>query len=177
MQEVIQMLDLATETEQRVRLHIWHHKVHVMHVAHMKGAVVCDRLGRGFGVFAAILATFTGTTWASDLTAVSGPSDAMLWIAAIAGILSGVLVAVNTTMNWPKRAAEHQAASARYGSLRHDMETWRVEHPSHDAPADDVVNAWMHRWAEAEGKPPVVGWRALRHATKYVDDQPLEAVW
>jgi hypothetical protein len=124
------VLDVARQAEQRVRLHVWHHKVHVMHVAHMKAAVACDRL-----------------------------------------------VPINTTMNWPKRAVEHQAASARYGSLRHDMETWRVEHPADDTPPDDVVKAWMQRSAEAEQKPPVVGWRALRHATKYVTDQPLEAVW
>jgi len=80
------MLDVATETEQCVRLHVWHHKVHVMHVAHMKATVV--------------------------------------W---------GVLVA--------------------------------------------IVKAWMQCWAEAEGKPRVVGWRALRHATEYVTDQPLKGVW
>jgi hypothetical protein len=171
------MLDAVTQAEQRLRLHAWHQKVHVMHVAHMKAAVVCDRLGRGVGVFAAILATFTGATWVSDLTAVVGSSDVLLWLAAGAAILSGVLVAINTTMNWPKRAAEHQAASARYGTLRHEMEVWRVEHPCDDTPPADVAKAWMQRWAEAEEKPPVVGWRALRHATKYVTDQPVEVVW
>ncbi len=171
------MLDTATQKEQRERLQEWHGKVHVMHVAHMKAAVLCDRSGRGFGVFAAVLATFTGATWASDLSAAGAPGDLLKWIAAVAGLLSGVLIAVNTTMNWAKRGTEHQAASVRFAKLRYDMETWRVEHPTDDTPADSVIAKWMTQLADAEDKAPVVGWRALRNATSFVMEQPQQSVW
>ena len=171
------MLDSATRKDQRARLRNWHEKVSVNNVAHMKAAVLCDRYGRGFGVFAAVLATFSGATWASDLATAGVPGDVLRWVAAIAGLLGGVLVAVSTTMNWPKRAVEHKTASDKFAKALFAIETWRVEHADEDTPDDEVINDWKDLIEAAGDKAPIVGWRAFRNAKRYVAEQPGQRIW
>lgn len=171
------MLDSTTREQQQARLRDWHTKVYVSNVAHMKAAVLCDRYGRGFGVFAAVLATFTGATWASDLATAGVPGELLRWIAAAAGLLGGVLVAVSTTMNWPKRAIEHKSASGSFARLLFEMEIWRIEHAEADTPSRDVVAGWKAELDDAVDKAPIVGWRAFRKATRYVAAQPDRFLW
>lgn len=170
-------LDTAAREQQHARVREWHTKVYVNNVAHMKAAVRCDRYGRGFGVFAAVLATFTGATWASDLATAGVPGELLRWVAAIAGLLGGVLVAISTTMNWPKRAVEHKAASGGFAKLLFAMETWRIEHPDADTPTDDVIKGWQEQLDAVEDKAPIVAWRAFRNAKRYVASQPEQTIW
>ena len=171
------MSDIAIQQQQSARLREWRTKIYVNNVAHMKAAVLCDRYGRGFGVFAAVLATFTGATWASDLATAGVPGELLRWVAALAGLLSGVMVAISTTMNWPKRAVEHKAASRRFARLLFEMETWRIENPEQDTPADEVIAGWADQLDDAEDKAPIVGWRAFRNAKRYVETQPGQGIW
>jgi hypothetical protein len=162
---------------QRGRLREWHDKVHVMHVAHMKSAAMCERLNRGLSVFGAVFATFAGSTLATDLSVAGSVNRTLQWVAMIAGLASAVLVAVNTTMNWGKRSGEHREAATRFGAIRHDMELWRLRNPG-DPPRDDPRwQQWAKEWAEIEKAAPVLSDRKLAQAEQRVRSARPRGHW
>ena len=166
------MLDGTDETEPFVdQVHSWHRRLQVKQLAHIQQALLFGHCRRAFGTSAAILATFTGASWATDLSTAGAPDIILRWVAAIAGLLGGALVAVNTTMDWAKRADEHEAAAAHYSQVRHAIEEWYVEHPAGAPQADRdrkawqlERQAWMHHWSEADATSPLVSAHALRRA-------------
>lgn len=155
--------------EQHERLREWHDKTHVMHVAHAKAAARQALLSKALAVTVAIFTAITGTTlYASWGTS---PSTAARIAVSTIAVLGVVFAAAQTALTPGKHSAEHQQAAARYGKLRRQMEEWRIEHPSADAPDPPTLDDWLKAWVDIESSAPAITDRELARGERRVTAQ------
>jgi len=112
---------MSSETEElQVFLKQWRNGLRERQVAHFQLSANYARYSTWLGSGAAVFAAIVGTSIISGLE--KGGDQAGRIVFALLSLLSALLAALQTFLDYPKRSHEHNAAAVEFGHLRRECE-------------------------------------------------------
>ena len=99
---------------------------YVRYIAHLMEGAKADSRGRMLGLSVVILSTIVGTSIFASLQTDSPNTWVKIGVGGLS-VLAAVMAAVKEFEGYGKRSAEHLAAAATYGQLRHRAEAMIVD--------------------------------------------------
>lgn len=129
----------------------WRNGLRLEHMCHARSAADCRKKHQWLGVPAIVLTTISGSSGLVSLGDLLTPG--LIFIAGLAGIGAGVLVALQTFFNFEHSANSHAQAAAEYGDLRRRVEVLLARPDDRDV---DEIEAIRTRWHELASSSPIV---------------------
>ena len=105
----------------------WHDKAHAHQVAHAKLRTLHQAAAVTVAVLISVLGVFSGAVWTVDMADAGVPSETVKWVAAIAGFMVAVLVALEKGGNFAGRADDHKSAAESFAGVRNQLEVLKAK--------------------------------------------------